>query len=162
LRCRPAESAAAHREEEEKMATPTYRVSATSTDDYDEVRGAGWLMFAVAMLGLAGIWSVIDGILAISRSHVYTTTGTHYVFSDLRTWGWIVLVLGVVVIVAAWAIFTGSEFARWFGITAAGLNAIGQLGFIPAYPFWALTMFAVDILVIYALTAYAGHRLRET
>jgi hypothetical protein len=57
-------------------------------------------------------------------------------------------------------LLTGSELARWFGIVVAGINAIGQLMFIPAYPLWGISMFAVDILIIYGLAAYAGKRLR--
>jgi hypothetical protein len=129
--------------------------------DYDTApRGAGWLMFATVMLGLAGTWNFIDGILAISTSRVYVGHET-FVFSDLNTWGWIVMILGILQGIAALTLLTGSEFARWFGIGAAGLNAIGQLMFIPAYPFWALAMFTVDLLIIYGLAVYGGHRLRQ-
>ena len=140
------------------MATESYS-GVSSTSAYEDVRGGGWLSFAAIMLGLAGTWNFIDGILAIGRSHVYGPNAS-YVFSDLRTWGWIIMLLGVLEVLAAFAIFTGSEFARWFGIVAAGLNAIGQLAFIPVYPFWAITMFAVDVLIIYALAVYGGRRLR--
>src|SRR3954469_2957278 len=112
------------------MATSTYSLEG----DAGTVRGGGWLSFAAIMLGLAGIFNLIDGILAISTSKVYVA-GAKFVFSDLRTWGWIILVLGVLQLTAAFAIFTGSEIARWFGIVAAGLNSIGQLMFVPAYPF---------------------------
>ena len=61
---------------------------------------------------------------------------------------------------AAFGPATREQFARWFGITAAGLNAIGQLLFVPVYPFWAIAMFAVDLLIIYGLAVYAGKRLR--
>jgi hypothetical protein len=142
------------------MATQSARVSAASTGEYDDVRGVGWVMFAVWMLGLAGVWNLIDGILAISRSHVYTTNA-NYIFSDLRTWGWIITVIGGLQLLAAFAVFTGSQLARWFGIVAAGVSAIGQLAFVPAFPFWALMMFSVDIIIIYALAVYAGPRLRE-
>jgi hypothetical protein len=138
------------------MATRAY--SGEGVRDY-EVQGAGWLAFAGVMLGIAGTWNLIDGILAVANSKVFGVNHT-YVFSDLRTWGWITLLLGVLQIFAAFAIFAGSEFARWFGIIAASVNAIGQLAFIPVYPFWGLTMFAVDVLVIYALVVYAGKRLR--
>jgi hypothetical protein len=141
------------------MATQTYG-DVSSASDYEDVRGGGWLSFAAIMLGLAGTWNFIDGMLAIGRSHVYGPNAS-YVFSDLRTWGWIIMLLGVLQVLAAFAIFTGSEFARWFGIVAAGLNAIGQLAFIPVYPFWALTMFTVDVLIIYALAVYAGRKLRD-
>src|SRR5204862_6250367 len=102
---------------------------------------------------------LFDGIAAISSAHVYVANAD-YVFSDLNTWGWIVLVLGVIQCLAAVAIFSGSEFARWFGIASASVNAIGQLAFVPAYPVWGLARFAVDILIVYALAGYAGGRLR--
>ena len=57
------------------------------------------------------------------------------------------------------AFLSGSEFARWFGIAAAGVNAIGQLLFVQAYPFWSLALFSMDILIIYGLAMYAGSRM---
>jgi hypothetical protein len=127
--------------------------------DYSEPKGLGWVTFATVLLGLAGIWNFFDGILAISSSHVYTANAS-YVFSDLNTWGWIVMILGIVEGLAALAILSGSEVARWFGIAVAGVNAIGQLAFIPVYPWWGLAMFAVDLLIIYALAVYGGRRLQ--
>jgi hypothetical protein len=121
--------------------------------------GIGWVMFAAVLLGLAGLWNFIEGIAAISNAHVYVGNAD-YVFSDLKTWGWIVLVLGVLQGFAAFALLTGSEIARWFGIAVAGVNAIGQLMFIPAYPVWGLAMFSVDMLIIYGLAVYGGKRLR--
>jgi len=139
------------------MSTSPY--ATTGADAYD-VRGAGWVMFAAVMLAIAGAFNVFDGILAISKSKFYTAEAT-YVFSNLNTWGWIILVLGAIQLLAAFTLLGGSELARWFGIFAASVNAIGQLMFVPAYPFWAISMFAVDILIIYALAVYAGHQLRE-
>jgi hypothetical protein len=122
-------------------------------------RGGGWVTFAGVMLGLAGVWNSIDGILAIASSRVYTDNSV-VVFGDLNTWGWIVLILGIIQLIAAGFLFGGSELARWFGIGAAGLNAIGQLLFVPVYPWWAIAMFTLDVLIIYGLTVYAGSRLR--
>jgi hypothetical protein len=127
---------------------------------YEGIRGGGWIVFAAALLGIAGSWNLIQGILAIADSRVYVGEQT-FVFSDLKTWGWIVLALGVLQLLAAFGVVGGSEAATWFGIGVAGLNAIGQLLWLPAYPFWALTMFAVDILIIYALAVYGGSRLKE-
>ena len=104
------------------MATAPQREAAYGDDE----KGFGWLLFAATMLGLAGVLSVIDGIMALSRSKFYTA-GSSYVFADLRTWGWITLIIGALLIVAAMGVFSGSGFARWFGIFAAGLNAIGAL-----------------------------------
>jgi hypothetical protein len=123
---------------------------------YDEAsRGAGWLVFASCMLGLVGTWNIIEGMLAVGRSHVYGVFNT-YVFSDVRTWGWIMIGVGVLELAAAFAVVTGSNIARWFGIGVAGINAIAQLSFVPSYPWWSIMMFAVDVLVIYGLAAYGG------
>lgn len=141
------------------MASTAPRTSAQYNSDYDVApRGSGWLGYAAIMLGLAGTWNVIDGILAISQSKVYVL-GAKYVFSDLKTWGWIVLVLGVLELCAAFAVLGGSQMARWFGIGAAGLNSIGQLMFVQAAPFWAISMFAADMLIIYALAVYGGQEV---
>jgi hypothetical protein len=137
------------------VASVTHR-EAASADEYGE--GYGWLVFAASMLGLAGILSIVDGIVALSKSRFYAANAT-YVFSDLRTWGWITLALGVVLILAATGVLSGSSFARWFGIFAAGLNAIGLFAFMQSYPFWSLAVFALDVLVIYALARYGGKRV---
>jgi hypothetical protein len=117
-------------------------------------------IFAVSMMALAGTWAVIEGIAAIANSKVFVANST-FVFSNLHTWGWIVLGLGTLLLLSAFTVFTGSQFARWFGIFAAGLNAIGQLFFIQAYPLWSMGMFAADIVIIYALATYAGPKLKK-
>lgn len=123
--------------------------------------GIGWVMFAAVMLGIGGLWNFISGIAAIDNANVYVANA-HYVFSDLNTWGWIILALGIFQVIAAVSLMTGSEVARWFGIATASVNAIGQLMFIPAYPWWGMAMFAVDVLIIYGLAAYGGSRLNRT
>jgi hypothetical protein len=141
-----------------RMSTSAYKLAGTATSDAaDRVTGSGWLTFAGVMLGIVGVYNVIDGALAISRSHVYATDAT-YVFSNLRTWGWIILGLGALQVLAGVGIFERIQLARWFGVFAAGLNAIGQLLFIQAYPFWSLAAFSIDIMVIYALAVYGGRR----
>jgi hypothetical protein len=125
-----------------------------------DVEGGGWITFAAIMLGLVGTFNVLEGILAIANSRVYTAHQT-FVFSNLNTWGWIILVLGVFQLIAAFSLFGGSEIARWFGVSIAGVNAIGQLYYVPAYPIWSLMLFAVDILIIYGLVAYAGRQMRN-
>jgi hypothetical protein len=140
--------------------TQDYQLQGTYATSDDAPTGVGWVMFAAVMLGLAGIWNFLDGILAIGSSRVYAGHQT-FVFSDLKTWGWIMMILGIVQCIAALILLAGSEFARWFGIAAAGVNAIGQLLFIPAYPLWGIAIFAVDVLIIYALSVYGGRRLRD-
>lgn len=123
----------------------------------DEPEGAGWLLFASIMVGLAGVLNIIWGIAAIAESRFFTANAT-YILTDLKTWGWIVLIIGVIELLASFAILAGQQYGRWIGIIAAGLNAIAALMSISAYPFWALCIFAIDILVIYGLAAYGGQR----
>ena len=66
--------------------------------------------------------------------------------------------VGVLQLLACVSIVRGGQFGRWFGIVVASLSAIAALLSIPAYPFWSLAVFAVDIMIIYGLAAYGGHR----
>jgi hypothetical protein len=132
------------------------RTSRAADEDY-AASGEGWVMFAGIMLLVAGTWNLIDGILAIGSSRVYVGHEV-FVFSDLNTWGWIVTALGALQLLAAFSVMAGQAFGRWFGIGAASLSALGQLFFIPAYPWWSLAIFAVDILIIYGLAVYGGRK----
>ena len=135
---------------------------ATAATTYSEVeeRANGWLVFAASMLGIAGTFSLVDGIVALSRSKFYSPNAV-FVFSDLRTWGWITLILGAVAVIAAFGVLSRSQLARWFGIVAAGLSALGQFMFVQAYPFWAMFVFAADVLVIYALAMYGSRSVND-
>ena len=128
---------------------------AAGEDRYDAGKGYGWVMFAGCMLALVGSLNFIYGIAAVSNSKFYVRDA-QYVISDLKTWGWVLLVLGTIQFLAAFGIWTGSELARWIGIVSAGLNAVAQMLAIPAYPFLSLSLFAIDILVIYGLVAYGS------
>lgn len=122
------------------------------------IRGEDWVVVGCAILSFAGILNIIDGALAIGGSRVYASNAV-YVFSDLNTWGWIVLVLGVALVAAARGVLMGSELWRWFGVAAACLNALAQLLFAQSYPLWSVAMFALDVIVVYALSVHAGRRL---
>jgi hypothetical protein len=118
------------------------------------------IVFAVALLVTVGFFNMIDGIAAIANSHVFIANA-YYVIGDLRLWGWIALILGVLQVVAAIAILAGSQAARWFAVVVIGLNAIGQMFFIPAYPFWSLLIIAVDIVALWGLCAYGSRENLE-
>ena len=118
---------------------------------------SGWVTFAGVLLVIAGALNVIYGIAAIGDSSFFIND-QKYILSSLNTWGWVTLILGAVQIGAAYSIWAGNQFGRWFGIATAGLSAIAALLSIPAYPFWSLALFAVDILIIYGLAAYGGQR----
>ena len=117
--------------------------------------GYWMIVFAVVLLGVVGFFNVIDGIAAIANSHVFIANA-HYVFGDLRAWGWVALILGVLQLLAALGILVGNQIARWFAVIAIGLNAIAQMFFIPAYPFWSLMIIAVDVVALWGLCAYGN------
>lgn len=123
-----------------------------------EAAGSGWLLFALILVGIAGCLNLIWGIAAISESKFFVANTT-FILTDLKTWGWIILLIGVLQIGAAFSILAGGQYGRWVGIIAAALNSIASLMSISAYPFWALCLFGIDMLIIYGLAAYGGqHR----
>src|SRR6266516_3431626 len=95
---------------------------ATSDGAFDEA-GGGWILFAGIMLMLAGILDVIWGIAAVGNSSFFIHN-TKYILSDLNTWGWVTLILGVIQVLAAFSIWSGGEFGRWIGIFIAGVSMI--------------------------------------
>ena len=116
-------------------------------------RGYGLVLFAAILLAVIGCFNLIYGIAAIANSHVFVANA-HYVFGNLRTWGWITLVIAVLQLLAAAGVMTGNQVARWLGVAVLGLNAIDQMFFIPAYPFWSLTIIAMDVVALWGLCAY--------
>jgi hypothetical protein len=112
---------------------------------------SGWWVFAGVLLLIAGVLNIVYGIAAIGDSKFFTANAT-YIVSGLHTWGWISLIIGVLELVAAFSLWSGGEFGRWFGIFIGSLNAIGALlGLTTAYPFWSLAIFALSIIIVYKL-----------
>jgi hypothetical protein len=128
-----------------RSAQPTYSV--------DDSRGYGWVLFAGTMLMIVGILNVVYGIAAISDSKFYINNA-QFVISNLNTWGWFLVVVGAVQAVSAVGIWARAAGARWVGILSAGANAIVQMLAISAYPFLSISLFAIDILIIYGLLAH--------
>jgi hypothetical protein len=127
----------------------------TTGRTYAEGRGYGLVLFAGVLLLVVGFWNLIYGIAAIANSHVFVANA-HYVVGDLRVWGWVTLIFAVLQILAGVGVMMGNQFARWFAVAAVGLNAINQMFFLPAYPFWSLTIIAMDIVALYGLCAYGS------
>ena len=117
--------------------------------------GYGMVVFASALLGMIGFFNLLDGIAAIANSSFYVANA-RYVVGDLRAWGWVALILGVLQLLSAVGVLVGNQIARWFGVAVIILNAIAQMFFIPSYPFWSLTIIAVDVVALWALCAYGS------
>jgi hypothetical protein len=128
----------------------------TSTDEYPTERhGRGLLAFASMLLFILGFFNIIYGAAAIGSSNVYAANA-HYVIGDLRAFGWITLILGLLQLLAAWFVQRGNQVARWFAVAVVGLNAIGQMLSITAYPLWSLTIIALDVVALYGLCVYGS------
>lgn len=117
------------------------------------VRGAGRAALASVLLFVGGVLDIIYGIAAIEGSHFFTRSST-FIFMTLDGWGWFMLVVGVLAIVASLSLIGAGTFGRWFGIVVGGLNAIGALLSIPAYPLWSIAIFALSLWIIHGLTIY--------
>ena len=122
-----------------------------------QVEGAGWVRFAGILLMIRGTMNVIYGIGAIDTANVFVGDA-RYVFADLSTWGWFLVVIGAIQFLAAFSIWNGTQWGRWVGIFSAAANACLQLLWLPAFPFLALALFTMAILVIYALISYGGQK----
>ena len=131
--------------------------SATVRHARDTGRGEGYgmVVFAAVLLGMLGLFNLIDGIAALARSSVFIGNA-HFVFGDLRTWGWVALILGGLQVIVSLGVLAGNQIARWTGVALIGLNTIGQMFFLPAYPFWSLMIIAVDIVALWGLCAYGS------
>lgn len=125
----------------------------------ETTEGAGWVLFAGIMLLVVATLNIIWGIAAIDNS-TFFIEDTRYILSDLNTWGWIILIVGALQMLAAFSVWAGGTYGRWIGILTACMSAIGALLSLPAYPFWSAAIFAVDVLIIYGLAAYGGQRMR--
>jgi hypothetical protein len=119
----------------------------------------GWVVFAGTLIALAGCMNVIHGIAAIGNSRVLPDHA-EVVVSNLKTWGWVMLILGVGLILTAVGIWAGNQLARWVGVAVLFVNALAQLTFASEYPIWSLTIFGLDVLAIYALMVHGGRAVQ--
>ena len=113
----------------------------------------GWAVFAGTVLTIVGAFNIIYGLAAIFRDEVVTTNGGHVIVWDVTQWGWVLFIFGILQLCAGLALFTGATWARWFAVVLAGLNAIANVGFLTVQPIWTTLIIALDIVVIYQLTA---------
>jgi hypothetical protein len=137
------------------MQPPSTTPTIGEARSHEQGRGYGLVLFASILLLVIGCFNLIYGIAAIANSHVFTAHA-HYVFGNLRTWGWITLIFGCLQLLAAAGVLAGSQAARWFAVAVIALNAIDQMFFIPAYPFWSLLIIAMDVIALYGLCAYGS------
>jgi hypothetical protein len=132
--------------------------SRSSRADSGSRATSGWavglIVFAAIMLMMAGTFQFLAGLVALFENEFYVTT-RNYVFQlDATTWGWIHLLLGIVLGIAGWGLLSGRTWGRVVAITVAAISALANFLFLPYYPFWALTIITLDVLVIWAVATH--------
>ena len=125
---------------------------------------SGWVvgmaLFAAVVMIVAGIFEALQGLAALFRNEVYVV-GPRYIYSfDVTTWGWIHLLLGILVAVAGFAVISGRLWGRSVGIILAVLSMIANFLFVPYYPVWSVLIIALDAFVIWALCLYSRDAAR--
>jgi len=114
----------------------------------------GWAGFAGVMLIMIGIFDVIQGLVALFNDEFFVVTQEWVFEFDITAWGWIQLILGVILIASGIGIFSGNVAARTVGVIIAGLAAIVNFAWLPYYPVWSIIVIAICIAIIWALTAH--------
>lgn len=118
-------------------------------------RGAAWAtgltVFAVVMMMIAGIMQILTGIVALANDEFYVV-GRDYTWKfDITTWGWIHLLIGILLVIVGACLWTGQTWARWAGLAIVGLSMIANFAWVPYYPVWGIIVLALDAAVIWAL-----------
>jgi hypothetical protein len=135
-----------------EQTAPQYR----SAGRAQEASGwaVGFILFAAIMMIMSGFFQALAGLVALFENEFYVATRNYLFQFDATSWGWIHLIVGLIVAFAGFAVMAGRTWGRVVGITLAVLSAVVNFAFIPYYPFWALTVIALDIFVIWALAAH--------
>ena len=120
----------------------------------------GWILFAATMMIMVGIFHAIQGLVALFQDEYYQVGKNGLTLHvDYTTWGWIHLVLGVLVAAAGAGLLVAQMWARIVGVVVALASAVLNIAFLAAYPVWSTIMIALDILVIWAITVH-GREMR--
>jgi hypothetical protein len=128
---------------------------------YNQPTGwVGWSYFAGFMMMMLGILQGIAGLAAIFKDDFYVVAQNQLLVFNYTTWGWINLILGIIILMAGLEVMRGALWARMVGVFLAGLSLIANMGFLNAYPLWSILMIVIDVFVIYALIVHGGE-LRE-
>lgn len=117
---------------------------------------SGWAIFAGIVLFIVGSLDVIYGLAAILNDDVIANTPNGVLIADFTTWGWITLLIGAFLILAALGLFAAQTWARWVAVILATIGAIAQVGLITVFPLWSILIITLQVLVIYNLTVKHG------
>lgn len=131
----------------------------TSGRETERTGWTGWITFAGIMLIIGGSLGLIFGIIAAVNDKWVVFANRGAVSLDLSTWGWVHIIVGAIVLLAGFGVFTGNILARIVGVAVAVVSLIANFLWLPVYPVWAIIIITIDVLVIWALTAH-GREMR--
>ena len=118
------------------------------------MRGAGRAIFAATLLLIAGTLNIIYGIGALDSANIFTND-TRYIFTNLNTMGWVLIILGLIQLTGGFSLMAGNTYGRVIGLVGASLGAIGALLSVGgAYPWWSLAIFALCVYVVHGIAVY--------
>lgn len=121
----------------------------------------GFTSFAGFLMIVGGIFHAIIGLVGLAGNPLFVTTPNYIFKFDLTSWGWAHLLVGIIVAAAGFAVFSGAVWARTVGVIVAAISLIANFAFLPYYPLWAILIIALDIGVIWALTAHGRDIVAE-
>ncbi|MEQ0563450.1 hypothetical protein ABJI51_30605 [Amycolatopsis sp. NEAU-NG30] len=124
-------------------------------------RRVGWIWFAGTITVLAGLFTAVEGLVALFDKNYYVVGPSGLLVFSLTGWGWAHLIIGVLVVLTGLALFTGAMWARVVTVALAGFNALTQLAFLSAYPVWGVVVIALDVLVIWAVVVHGDEATYE-
>jgi uncharacterized membrane protein len=142
------------------MASETYQTSGPTYGEPATTGWAGWIYFAAVIMVIAGFLGFIQGLIALVNDEWVVFTNHGDVYLDLTQWGWVHLIVGIVVVLAGFGLLTGNILARMAAVIVAGLSLIANFLWLPVYPVWAIIVITLDILVLWAVIVHGGE-LRE-
>ena len=132
----------------------TYDGISERSSHADRAMVAGFTTLAGILLLLSGLWSIFDGLAGIIKGKFYIVTPNYAFKIDASAWGWIHLILGVIVVAAGIGLLAGQTWARVVGVVIAVISALENFLFLPHYPLWSILVIAVDVMIIWALLVY--------
>ena len=116
----------------------------------------GWIWFAGIMMIVMGAFNAIEGLVGLFRGEYYVANGEQVIVFDLTTWGWITLLLGVLVALAGGALLSGAAWARVVTVMLAAVNAVAQLAFVSVHPLWSTIVITLCVVVIWAVVVHGN------
>jgi hypothetical protein len=136
------------------MSVHDSRAPLPPTHDSRTGWAVGLSLFAGVLMIIGGVFNAMEGVVALARNEVYAATPRYLFAFDLTTWGWIQIIVGIVIAVAGVGVITGQLWGRVVGIALAALSMLANFAFIPYYPVWSLAIIALNVFVIWALCVY--------